>query len=250
MNGFDVLVLIIVAVSALLAFARGFVREFLSMTALALAVLAVLWGLPIFREPVQNALNTKAWIANTITVVAIFLLVYVAIRVFTGRIHEWVHDSEPLGIIDRTAGVLFGVARGFVIIAICVITFISVAKPDKWPKFLKEAQFFPFLVITGDALKSLAPEATQAAIDTAVKASQNGKEIAAKRDQDRDDTEVADNENNFKDLTKNDKESDIVKGREDKSKIPDFIFNEDKKSDKNNAVSSSKDTPKLKVEPK
>ncbi|WP_240008050.1 CvpA family protein [Pseudaquidulcibacter saccharophilus] len=240
MNGFDVLVLIIVGVSALLAFARGFVREFLSMTALALAILAVLWGLPVFRDPVKDALNTESWIANTITVITIFLLVYVAIRVLTGRIHEWVHDSEPLGVIDRTAGILFGVARGFVIISIAVITFISVAKEDKWPKILKDAKFFPFLVLTGDALKSLAPEATKAAIDTAVTASHKGEETAKKSV-----------ENGMKNAI-TDEIGKAVKKKD--SDIPDFSeLKEDKKTSdksKNSEKSKSDESTKLKVVPK
>ena len=39
MNGFDILVLIVVGISALLAFARGFVRELLSMAALVIGCL-------------------------------------------------------------------------------------------------------------------------------------------------------------------------------------------------------------------
>lgn len=177
MTGFDVLVLIIVGVSALLAFARGFVREFLSMTALGIAILAVLWGLPVFREPVRSMIE-PGWIADTATVVGLFLLVYIAVRVLTGRIHEWVHDSEPLGLIDRTAGILFGVARGFAIMAIGTMIITSVAKEDKLPKFLTSARFYPFMVITADALKHLAPDASKAATDLATGASHSGNEMA------------------------------------------------------------------------
>jgi membrane protein required for colicin V production len=177
MTGFDVLVLIIVGVSALLAFARGFVREFLSMTALGIAILAVLWGMPVFREPVREVIE-PGWIADTATVIGLFLLVYIAVRVLTGRIHEWVHDSEPLGLIDRTAGILFGVARGFAIMAIGTMIITSVAKEDKLPKFLTTAKFYPFLVITADALKHLAPDASKAATDLAAGAAQSGNDVA------------------------------------------------------------------------
>lgn len=177
MTGFDVLVLIIVGVSALLAFARGFVREFLSMTALGIGILAVLWGLPVFREPVRGMIE-PGWIADTATVIGLFLLVYIAVRVLTGRIHEWVHDSEPLGLIDRTAGILFGVARGFAIMAIGTMIITSVAKENMLPKFLTSARFYPFLVITADALKHLAPDASKAATDLASGASQSGNDIA------------------------------------------------------------------------
>lgn len=177
MTGFDILVLVIVGVSALLAFARGFVREVLSMLALFFGVIAALWGLPVFREPVR-AMIEPGWMADTILVVVIFLLVYVAVRVMTGFLHEWVHDSEPLGVLDRTAGLLFGVARGFAVLGIAVLLVTSVARTDMLPKFLTEAQFYPALVLTGDALRHLAPGAGTAMTDMARGAAEAGADMA------------------------------------------------------------------------
>lgn len=182
MNGFDILVLIIVGISALLAFARGFVREILSMAALAIAVLAAVWGLPVFREPVRNFIKPD-WIADTATVVCIFLLIYIAVRVLTGRIHEWVHDSEPLGILDRTAGILFGVARGFVIAAIPILIITSIAKKEMRPKIITEAQFYPFLYITAETLKGFTPNAAKTATEFVKNAGSTGEEVAKWRDQ-------------------------------------------------------------------
>lgn len=177
MNGFDILVLIIVGISALLAFARGFVRELLSMAALVIGVLAAVWGLPAFREAVRSMLQPN-WVADTATVVGIFLLVYIAVRVLTGRIHEWVHDSEPLGILDRSAGILFGVARGFVIAAIPVLLLNSVAKKEMRPKFITEAHLYPFLAITAEGIKAFTPSATKSATDLAKNAATAGEEVA------------------------------------------------------------------------
>jgi membrane protein required for colicin V production len=177
MTGFDILVLVIVAVSALLAFARGFVREVLSMMALVLGVLAAIWALPVFRDPVRGMIQ-PGWMADTILVVVIFLLIYVAVRVMTGFLHEWVHDSEPLGVLDRTAGLLFGVARGFVVLGVAVLLVTSVARTDMLPKFLTEAKFYPLLVLTGDSLRHLAPGAGEAVSDMARGAAEAGADLA------------------------------------------------------------------------
>lgn len=177
MTGIDIIVLIVVGVSALLAFARGFVREFLSMSALIVAILAVIWSFPIIRDPMRN-LTEPAWVADTISVVSVFIIVYVIIRVITGRIHEWVHDSEPLGMLDRAAGIAFGVLRGFAIMSIIVIAISSVAKPEKLPKFLKDAKFYPFLVLFGDSLEALIPDASKTAANLAKSASEAGQDIA------------------------------------------------------------------------
>jgi membrane protein required for colicin V production len=177
MSGFDIVILLVVAVSAILAFARGFVREFLSMAAMFIAILAVLWGSPMLRPPMREMIET-GWVADATTVGLIFVLVYVAVRVATGRIHEWIHDSEPLGILDRTAGLLFGVARGFVLMAVAALVVTSVAPPSMLPKSLREAKFYPMVMITADALKHLAPQAGQVATDTARRAKEMGDDMA------------------------------------------------------------------------
>jgi membrane protein required for colicin V production len=177
MTGFDIVILLVVAISALLAFARGFVREALSMAAMFIAILAVLWGFPMLRMPMRDMIET-GWIADAVTIGTIFILVYIAVRVATGRIHEWVHDSEPLGILDRTAGLLFGVARGFVLMAVAALVVTSVAPPSMLPKTLKEAKFYPVVMLTADALKHLAPQAGQAATNMARSAKSAGEDLA------------------------------------------------------------------------
>jgi membrane protein required for colicin V production len=177
MTGFDIVILLVVAVSALLAFARGFVREFLSMAAMFIAILAVLWGSPMLRPAMRDMIET-GWIADAVTVGLIFILVYIAVRVATGRIHEWIHDSEPLGILDRTAGLLFGVARGFILMAVAALVVTSVAPPSMLPKSLRDAQFYPIVMLTADALKHLAPQAGQVATDTARRAKELGDDMA------------------------------------------------------------------------
>ncbi|MEN9874069.1 MAG: hypothetical protein RL186_966 [Pseudomonadota bacterium] len=180
MTGFDALILCVVAVSAILAFARGFVREALSMAAMFIAILAVLWGFPLMRTPMRGVIET-GWVADAVTIGTIFVLVYIAVRVATGRIHEWIHDSEPLGILDRTAGLLFGVMRGFVLMAVLALIVTSVAPPSMLPKSLKEAKFYPVVMLTADGLKHLAPQAGQAATDMARGAKAAGENLAGTR---------------------------------------------------------------------
>jgi uncharacterized membrane protein required for colicin V production len=177
MTGFDIVILAVVAISALLAFARGFVREALSMAAMFVAILAVLWGFPMLRAPMRGLIET-GWVADAVTVGLIFVLVYIAVRVATGRIHEWIHDSEPLGILDRTAGLLFGVARGFALMAVLALVATSVAPPSMLPTSFREAKFYPLVMLTADGLKHLAPEAGRAATDMARGAAKAGNDLA------------------------------------------------------------------------
>jgi membrane protein required for colicin V production len=103
------------------------------------------------------------------------------VRVATGRIHEWIHDSEPLGILDRTAGLLFGVARGFALVGVACLIVTSIAPPSMLPRSFQEAKFYPMVMLTADALKHLAPQAGQAATNMARGAASAGEDLAHSR---------------------------------------------------------------------
>lgn len=181
MTWFDILTLSVLGLSAVLAYARGFVREFLSMLALALAILAVLWAFPLARGPARGLIEI-GWLADLAVIGLVFLAVYVVVRVITGRIHEWVHDSEPLGILDRAAGLVFGVARGLALLAVAALVVQAAVPPRLLPQAVREARFYPLIMLTADALKTLAPEAGRAATSLARGAAAAGEGMAARNE--------------------------------------------------------------------
>lgn len=138
MTWVDFVVLGVLAVSALLAFLRGFVREVLGIGAWIGAALAAVWGMPLARGPISRWIADPAWV-DPIAFIAIFLVALVVLLLIARFIGGLVRRS-PLGGLDRTLGLLFGLARGAALIVIAYILAGMVVPLNQWPNPVREAR--------------------------------------------------------------------------------------------------------------
>ena len=141
MNWVDFVVLAVLAVSALLAFMRGLVREVLGMGAWLGAALGAAWGLPLARPYVRQLIGDTPWL-DPITFVGIFLillLILMLIARFLGRIVR----ASPLGGLDRTLGLVFGLARGAALVVLAYIIGGMVVPVDHWPPAVLQSRLLP-----------------------------------------------------------------------------------------------------------
>ena len=121
---FDFILLGIMAISGLLALMRGFTREVLSLVAWGLAAIAAYFALKqekLVAWAMQNVPYLEKEIVAQIAVAATaFLLVLIIVSIISVKISDWVVDSA-VGGFDRTMGLIFGLARGFVFVAIAYL---------------------------------------------------------------------------------------------------------------------------------
>ncbi len=124
----DAGVLVIIAVSALLAFSRGFIRELLSILGwIAAAVIAFYFAPqaePIIKEIpyLGDFIGEQCELAILAAFAAVFALALVVVSIFTPLLSGAVQNSA-LGPIDQGLGFLFGVARGVLLVAIAFIVY-------------------------------------------------------------------------------------------------------------------------------
>ena len=118
--GFDILALLILFASGIMALTRGFVREALTVTALVAAALAALWTRPVFAPLMQSVIGS-ALFANLIAMGVVFLLVYLAVSFVTGPLTHNVKQGEDVPVLDRALGFVFGLARGLVLLGLLVM---------------------------------------------------------------------------------------------------------------------------------
>jgi membrane protein required for colicin V production len=137
----DIIVVAIIGLSALFGFVRGFLREVLSIAAWIVAGLAAWFGLPFLR-PFARQYISHELIADVATGVAIFLVVLVVASVISHMITRSVRESS-LGALDRSLGILFGIARGAVIVSVALLISNSFYPPDNRPQWLKDARTLP-----------------------------------------------------------------------------------------------------------
>ena len=131
MDGFtiiDGIVAAVIILSAILAYARGFVRESLAILGwIGAAVLAFLFAATvrpmIAQVPVlEKFLGESCELATIAAFAVVFALALVLFSIITPLFSSVVQRSA-LGGVDQGMGFLFGVARGILLVAISFIVY-------------------------------------------------------------------------------------------------------------------------------
>lgn len=126
MEGFTIIdgvVALIIVVSALLAYSRGFVREVMAILGWVAAAFVAFIFAPQVEPLVQEVPLIGEFIADSCELsiiaafAAVFALALIIVSFFTPLFSSLVQRSA-LGGIDQGAGFLFGVARGILLVAI------------------------------------------------------------------------------------------------------------------------------------
>jgi membrane protein required for colicin V production len=138
MNMVDVIVLAVVFVSALLGLSRGLVRELLGVVSWAAAGYgAWLYG-PQIMSVTQQAIGNPD-LADPAAYVLTFVVLLVLLSLISNLIGRLVGMSA-LGSLDRTLGLVFGLARGAAVLILAYIPLAQMLPPDKWPPAVQQAR--------------------------------------------------------------------------------------------------------------
>jgi membrane protein required for colicin V production len=156
---FDIGVGLIVLVSAIFAFYRGFVRELLSIAGWVGAAIVAVYGYGYVRPYLEPYLPDD-WMIDAASGAVLFLG---ALIVFSVVIHFVVITvkGSPLNTLDRSLGFLFGVARGVVVIALAYIVAEMVVfkdDPASKPEWLTSAKSLPLIDYAAGLLVAVIPE--------------------------------------------------------------------------------------------
>lgn len=157
----DLVVVGVVLISGLLAAVRGFTREVLAIVAWVAAA-AVAWYLhpailPLAQQYIHN--HTVALVA---AIGGIFVVTLIIVSIITVQISDLILDSR-IGALDRTLGLFFGAARGFLI---CVIgwAFLGWLLQGKNPEWATASRTRPAMENTRDSIIAMLPENAEALI--------------------------------------------------------------------------------------
>ena len=142
MTWVDLVVLAVLAISALLAFLRGLVREVLGLAAWVGAVAAAVWALPYARPRFQQWLGASPWI-DPVAFGVVLLVTLIVLLILSRWIGALVRAS-PIGGVDRSLGLVFGLARGAVLVILAYIATGMVIPLERWPEPVLEARSLYF----------------------------------------------------------------------------------------------------------
>lgn len=155
-TGLDIILIIIMVISGLLAMVRGLTREVLSIVSWVAAAAGALFAYINFRDLARAQLQPD-WLADLSMVAVVFFAVLIIVSLITIRLSDLVLDSR-IGALDRSLGFVFGLGRGLVLVVIAILFLNWFMPPDRQPGWVAEARSKPFLENAGNYIISLLPE--------------------------------------------------------------------------------------------
>jgi len=156
MTVLDILALLLVALTAVGGFTRGFVQEVLSLAAWILSVAAIRY----FHT------DLTAWLAGhmaptTAAILAFVLLLlipYALLRLIAARLGRASRNSI-VGPFDRVLGFGFGAVKGMIIVifafSILILAYDTGWGPQGRPVWMTSARSYPFINAASEALVQL-----------------------------------------------------------------------------------------------
>lgn len=157
MNPLDLGVLAIIVLSAVFAFARGFVREALSIVAWVTAGVVTLYGAGAAVKILTPMVGNNPLLAQLIGWGGLFIGTLIVMTILTGIVARSVRSSA-LSPIDRTLGFIFGLVRGAFIVSLAYLLLDVSLTPSDRPGWIREAKSTPYLQQGADMLRAVLPE--------------------------------------------------------------------------------------------
>ena len=146
---FDIIILVLIFISALFAFFRGFSLELLSISVWIISFFgSYAYGnnlVNFFNKIVNNIL-----ISTAISYVLAFLIIFVIFSFLTRKFSVFIKDSY-VGLIDKSLGFIFGILRGYVIVGLCFFLFDYFYK-GKRLEFIDNSKIIPVIKITNNEI--------------------------------------------------------------------------------------------------
>lgn len=146
-NWADWVIVAIIAVSALISLLRGFVKEALSLVSWALAFFVAV----AFHQPMVSLLESsvaKPYVRDILAYVILFAGTLVLGSLATYLISMIVKRTGLSGT-DRLLGMIFGTARGFIVVLASVILLPSLLNGVQQDEWWRSSQLIPeFLLMT------------------------------------------------------------------------------------------------------
>jgi membrane protein required for colicin V production len=158
----DILLLAVMLVSAILAMVRGFMREVLSIASWGAAAAATLFAYPRLLPIAKQYFNHDMF-ATVAVVGGVFLGTLLVVSIITMKISDMILDSR-VGALDRTLGLVFGLARGLVIVVVAFMFFAWLVPDRSQPEWVRNAKSRVVLQGTGQWLISMLPEDPESTI--------------------------------------------------------------------------------------
>lgn len=170
----DIVVGLVTLVSSIIAFLRGFIREVLTIFGVVSGLLAAYFGgghLAVYMnqwlgvkegEPIPELFGMIPYniIADALSYGAIFITVVIILSILSHFLAETA-KTLGLGAIDRTLGVVFGIARAVLLLGLVYLPFHFILEAETKAKWFEGSRTYIYIEKTAIQLSQLLPEDKQ-----------------------------------------------------------------------------------------
>lgn len=151
MNTVDIIVIAVVAFSALIAFLRGFVREMLTIGSWIGAALVTLYAFPVVQSHFEQWITNRL-AAHVVGIAVLFIGSLIVFSILSNFVARFVRGSA-LTAVDRSLGLLYGLLRGAVLVSLAYMIVMALE-----PSLFAGARTVPMMAKGAEILRSLAPK--------------------------------------------------------------------------------------------
>lgn len=167
----DIAVIIILLGSAIIAFLRGFIREVLTIFGIVGGMIASYVGGPFFTpvtrgwfgivegEEPQKLFDLVPFpILADALAYGMVLVVFVVLLSIISHFLSEAAKKIGLGALDRTLGVVFGLARGILVLGLLYLPFFYLVDEDQKTEWFSDSKSQVYLEATSRWISSFIPE--------------------------------------------------------------------------------------------
>ncbi len=162
LNNLDVVILVITAISALIALCRGLVKEVLSIVGWILAAVTIFYMMPILTPIAKNYIASSL-MASIVTALVVLIVFYIMWILCTDKLIGKVRSSK-LSALDRMLGLLFGVVRACLIVILFNILVSWILPEESNEGMFKDSRYFTLAGEFAKPIEGLIPDETKSLI--------------------------------------------------------------------------------------
>ena len=177
----DIIVLVILLISAGIAFMRGFIREVLTIAGVVGGLASAYFGAPHLKPHMRGWFGVEEGVvperlfgvlpydilADALSYGLIFIIVVTVLSFISHSLAEWARRTG-LGAIDRSMGFLFGLIRGILLLGLLYLPvhlFVDAEAKEGW---FKDSKSHFYLERVSSGMASYLPENPETAAQAGI----------------------------------------------------------------------------------
>jgi len=153
MNPVDIVILVLVILSAVLGFRSGLIQSIFSLVGLIAGIAIASWHYKEFAAQLAPYIHSKG--ADEAIAYCLIAIGVMVVAGLAGMLLKKLVHGVGLGWVDRLTGLAFGVLRGALLVTLCIVALAAFFPDTRW---LGDAQLAKYFLGTVHLTTQMTPQ--------------------------------------------------------------------------------------------